>query len=353
MKNDPSRPRPVPPPFAKACHPSMLRRCPSHDYSSRQIYLVTLTTERRHPLFGHLEGDVDLPFLDPRSPHIVLSLLGEAVEQVFRGIPSYYPQVSVIQLQMMPDHLHVILFVKEQMDKTLGDVIRGAKIACNKEYRRLGFAPLPLSSAPRADQWDPEHPNRSHSDLFAPGYNDRLLHDGGQLQTWVNYLTDNPRRALVKHQHPDYFRVRQHVEYAGYEFSAIGNLFLLDRPVKLQVQCSRSMTAGEIDQKAREMAALPTEGTVLVSPSISPGEKAVMRAAFQAGLAEIILEENGFADMEKPVGGARFDACSRGQMLFLSPWRHHNDHRTIERMQCLQLNGLAAAICAFHRSPRA
>ena len=83
---------------------------------------------------------------------------------------------------------------------------------------------------------------------------------------------------------------------------------------------------------------------MLVSPSISPGEKAIMRAAFEAGFPAIILEENGYANLHKP-SGARFEACSRGQMLFLAPWPHHNERRDIERMQCIQLNALAALIC--------
>ena len=30
--------------------------------------------------------------------------------------------------------------------------------------------------------------------LFARGYNDKLLLREGQLETWIHYLNDNPRR---------------------------------------------------------------------------------------------------------------------------------------------------------------
>ena len=85
-------------------------------------------------------------------------------------------------------------------------------------------------------------------------------------------------------------------------------------------------------------------GAVLVSPSISPGEKAVMKAAFEHGYPIIILQENGFAPLAKP-GGRRFDACARGQLLMLAPWERHNERRDIKRGQCLELNDMAAAIC--------
>ena len=37
-----------------------------------------------------------------------------------------------------------------------------------------------------------------------------------------------------------------------------------------------------------------------MSPAISPGENAVMRAAFNEGLPLIYLQENGFTDLAKP-----------------------------------------------------
>ena len=40
-------------------------------------------------------------------------------------------------LQMMPDHLHAILFVREKMEKPLGKVVLGLKQACNKAFREL------------------------------------------------------------------------------------------------------------------------------------------------------------------------------------------------------------------------
>ena len=40
-------------------------------------------------------------------------------------------------LQMMPDHLHAILFVRAQMEKPLGKVLLGVKQACNQAFREL------------------------------------------------------------------------------------------------------------------------------------------------------------------------------------------------------------------------
>ena len=148
----------------------------------------------------------------------------------------------------------------------------------------------------------------------------------------------------MKRENPDLFRVQRDLMVAGQQFSAIGNRFLLDRPLLLQVQCSRRLTEEQIQEKKEQLLALARRGAVLVSPSISPGEKAIMRAAFNDGLPLIILQENGFTDLAKP-GGQRMEACQRGQLLLLAPWEHHNEQFTIRRSQCLQLNDLAKMIC--------
>ncbi len=86
-------------------------------------------------------------------------------------------------------------------------------------------------------------------------------------------------------------------------------------------------------------------GAVLVSPAISPGEKQVMRTAFDAGFSTIVLMENGFTTMSKPKGEL-FDACANGRLLMLSPWEHHNEKRAINATQCTQLNLMAIEICS-------
>lgn len=336
-------------PFAGEKKPSMLRRCVGHDYTRRQIYMITMVTEGRRPLFGQVVGKSAAPEGDADAPRIVLSELGQRVADEWWATSLHHPEVEVIALQMMPDHLHGILFVKEKMEKPLGMALRGFKQSCNRHYRELVLG-KPVSSVALSTQQekkDRRREDRSHGLLFARGYNDKLLLHSGQLETWLRYLADNPRRLLMKREHPDLFRVQRNVTAAGTSFSAIGNRFLLDRPVRLQVQCSRRLTEAEIQEKVKEYLTAARQGAVLVSPAISPGEKAVMRAAFDEGLPLIFLQENGFTDLAKP-GGARMEACARGQLLILAPWEHHNEALTISRGQCLKLNDFARLISDCH-----
>ena len=100
----------------------------------------------------------------------------------------------------------------------------------------------------------------------------------------------------------------------------------------------------EIQSEVAKYLTAARQGAVLVSPSISPGEKTIMRAAFEEGFPLIYLQENGFSNLAKP-GGARMEACAEGRLLILAPWEHHNEKIAIRRGQCLELNEIARRIC--------
>ena len=324
--------------FAGEKKSSMQRRCVDHDYTARRIYMITMVTEGRKPLFGKVVGRSEAIEPSEEAPRIELSPLGEAVEKIWQTIGNHHPEVKVVAIQMMPDHLHAILFVRVKMEKPLGKVILGVKQACNREFREV----MPEGVVAVAQQ----HAQRERNNglLFAKGFNDQILLRDRQLERWINYLKDNPRRLLMKRENPNLFRVQRGLEYAGLSFSAIGNRFLLEHPVKLQVQCSRSISDEELRAKLDDCLRAGRQGAVLVSPAISNGEKAIMRAAFEEGLPLIYLQENGFTDLAKP-GGKRMEACARGQLLILAPWEHHNERVTIKRGQCLELNEMARMIC--------
>lgn len=324
--------------FAGEKKPSMQRRCVDYDYTGRRMYMITMVTEGRKPLFGKVVGRSEAVEPSAEVPHIELSPLGEAVEQIWKTIGVHHPEVQVLALQMMPDHLHVVLFVKERLEKPLGKVLLGVKQACNQVFRQMMSESFVAVAQQHAGQ------SRGNGLLFTKGFNDQILFRDGQLEHWLHYVRDNPRRLLMKREHPELFRVQRGLTYAGLSFSAIGNRFLLERPMKLQVQCSRRMTEEELQAKLADCLKAARQGAVLVSPAISKGEKVIMRAAFDEGLPLIYLQENGFTDLAKP-GGKRMEACARGQLLILAPWEHHNEKMTIRRGQCLELNEMARAIC--------
>ena len=166
--------------FAGEKKPSMQRRCVDFDYTQRMMYMVTMTTEGRRPLFGKVMGRSDAPEGSAEAPRIELSELGQRVEACWHEIAVRYPQIELIVLQMMPDHLHGILFVRERLERPLGKVLLGFKQSCNKAFREVqsvdgvqSVAVLQQQTKPRQTKQD-----RYHGLLFAPGFCDKLpLHD--------------------------------------------------------------------------------------------------------------------------------------------------------------------------------
>ena len=302
----------------------MKQRCFCHDYYERGIYMITLEVEGRRPILGRLVGCA-----------VEKTPLGKSVEACWREIPRHHPEVQLLSCVVMPDHFHGLLFVKRRMSRHLGEVVRGFKIGCTKAYRAGPFGDAPFGCRP----YMADAPS-----LFAPGYHDRILTHRGQLKVLLRYIADNPRRLALIRQHPDYFTRINRLALAGRDYAAYGNPFLLNRPDRLQVQCSRRISPDALAAETERLLDAAERGAVLVSPCISPGEKAIARAALDAKLPLIALCENGFAPKFKPPG-LYFDACAEGRLLLLAPWPYHADRRRITREQCLALNAMAAEIC--------
>ncbi len=364
--------------YAGERQPSMKRRCLDHDYSQRGMYMVTLVTEGRRKLFGDVAGHSNAEPGSTGAPRMVLSELGKSVVRCWQSISEHYPEIKLIKLQMMPDHLHGILFVKAQLPVHLGQVISGFKAGCRKAEKALTAAGQATAAEPLSTEKAGEAAGQAavpaaaqtaaaaartaagaqlspqaaalpsqitpYRPLFAKGYNDLILRSYDELPTWQNYLRDNPRRLLMKRTRPEWLRPFFGLRIGSHTYSGIGNRALLTAPKLKSVRVSRRLNDQEVEAEVNRCLAEARMGTVLVSPAISPGEKRVMRAAFDAKLATIVIMENGFTPMSKP-HGEQFYACAEGSLLMLSPWEHHNEKKTINAEQCRQMNLMAIEIC--------
>lgn len=383
-KMDEKKPRNT---FAGAKQPSMKRRSNLNNYYGKHIYMLTLVVEGRRPVLGELvvgtengtKGD---------GAYIKLTPLGEAVTRCWKAIPLYHPEVKLLAFQMMPDHLHGVLFVQEETETHLGQVMSGFKAGCNKAYRELfgnrgegrleagiaeavpqptqslhsqeqgkegagqgnggaglgkeGAEPLPLPSEQRLKADD-----RRRGLLFERGYNDLIAKGYDMLPRLIGYVKDNPRRLAIRRAHKDLFRVHFGVQFGNHVFAAIGNQFLLEHPEKEQVQLSRRFSESEIAESVDYYLAKAAQGAVLVSPAISRGEKAVMRAALNARWPIIFITSWGFNEFSKP-GHQYYEACAEGRLLLLAPWPHQNERMALSRAMCMELNSMTEAVCNYN-----
>jgi len=367
--------------YASEKKPSMKRRDDNHDYTERRMYMITMEVVQRQPLFGTLVGNPFAANNSSEAPRIELSPLGKAVQDEWLGIPRYYPQIEVIAIQMMPDHMHGILFVRQRIPVHLSQVITGFKTGCNRLLRaatkpqhtekpsqQVATKPSQQAATKPSQQAatkpsqqavaPPQHSGESAPSaslqaaapsqlspqplprLFEPGFNDLILRSYDELEVWKNYLLDNPRRLLMKRARPEFLYPFFNLAYGPYVFNGIGNRALLSAPRRMNVRISRRLTPEQLEMEVARYLAAARSGTVLISPAISPGEKRVMRTAFDEGLPTVVIMENGFTPLSKP-HGEQFNACAEGRLLMLSPWEHHNERLHLTASMCQQMNIIA------------
>ena len=309
--------------YAKGKKSSMKRRMANRDYKGKGIYMITITTEHRNPIFGRLQfaGDASSPFIEH-------SIVGKMVSDECLNIHAQWPQIDIQLVQVMPDHVHILLQVTEPLPKHLGKIIAFFMLKTTQNYNKLCGVDIEKDGSLK---------------LWEKGYHDRIITNTEQLSAVKKYLWDNPLRLAIKRGRQELFN-QVGIEVCGHFFVSIGNRELLNAKRLLQVQCSRRLTEEEILDRVKNFLDEGKQGTVLVSPCISPGEKAVASAAVDNGIPLIVLLENGFSQYFKP-NGRHFNACASGKLLMLAPWEHHNERRTITREQCLQLNEMAKDLC--------
>jgi len=194
---------------------------------------------------------------------------------------------------------------------------------------------------PRPQPNRAKHP--AHGTIWEPNYNDRILLKKNQLQHWLAYLDDNPRRLLLKRQHPEYFSPLGRFLVADTPMRAMGNIALLTHRSMMALQCSRHLYQQEIDSLQRDFLALGQAGTFVISACISPGEQQIATACIEAGIPFIILLVHGFPPFYKPQP-LYLKACAEGRLLLLSPFEWQNEKITNMRQRCLYLNDLAFRI---------
>ena len=312
-----------------------LRRMEKHDYTSACIYLITVTTTDRKRVLDSLVGDT------PNTAAIEPTALGEYVVEAFRRIASETSKktgcrVQVLHYQIMPDHFHGILYVRDTLpaDYALGKIIAAWKSACSHA--------LWDDSSFRAQNFSSEKPA-----LFSRGFNDRILFRKGQLQTWIKYLDDNPRRLWLKKHFPD--RLRKVYDFVagkkGHQYTAVGNTFLVTWPERLQVRCHRNLTEEQVQEEVEKYMKEARRGTVLISPFISTAEKAVYDACYNEKLPMIHIVNRGLDGKFIYPSGRDLTGCSDGFMLVLAPYADYSAEtaaKRITRAQCLNLNDFAA-----------
>ena len=346
------------------------------------IYHITFVVTGRQPLLGELAIDHDEPRCLPTD-------LGRAISHDLDEIQQRRPYVRLLAKQLMPDHIHVLLYVTDDCSVSIKEIARGMRqgwrqmattvsidpqMPSAEEYKQIpkGVTQMPTGVAqmPSAEEYkqmpkgETQMPSAeeykqmpkgvaqmtsaeeykqmpkggtqmpkgvtqmpdtgTHQPLFETPFFRTLAHKG-QLDTMIQYIHDNPRRAMLKQQNPDLFTLRRDTRVGELCFTSLGNLFLLDYPEKQPIICSRTLSEQQITAQQTDALYQAKNGCITVTAAISPGERQIARAVREAGAPLIILLKDGFPKAGDPhekyykPGGVYFEACAAGRLLLLEP----------------------------------
>lgn len=275
-----------------------------------------------------------LPALSqPGAPHIELSPLGIKVKESLKRMPQVEPKIELVCYSIMPNHIHFIIAVRGELSRPIGTIIRSFMGATSRSLHMLkaeGKIQWNSAAASIARKASTEKPS-----LWQPGYCIGICHTEQKLHTRIGYVMENPFFGILETERHDFMKRTMMLTIKGRRYSGYGNMLLLKEPDRLQVFCHRNhpvthepyhLTQDFREEKQAILNAA-SDGVVIVTPGISPGEADIMWSVLQNGgnVINIQQEEIPISDKWHPEKERRI-YCSQGQMLVLSV--HDLPHQT-------------------------
>lgn len=291
------------------------KRAHAHNYHAPFIYHIILKKDDRCESFGAVAGDARIAPGVKGCATINESALGRCIAKTIINFPALFPILQIYQFMVMPDHVHILLRVKEwseyHLDFYIGQLVDNI---CG---------------------------NYLKENIFLPGYCDKPLLLGRSLDGLFRYIRENPHRLAMRLQFPQFFRRTRKLIIGNRHYEAYGNLFLLRNPDKEAVKIRRASSLEEIEQKKSLWLSVAKKGTVLVSPFISKDEKVVRKEAEQLGAKIILITHEAFPERFKPAAHD-FELCQQGHLLIISLGLPPKS--ILSRRDCLDMNNLAKQI---------
>ena len=214
-----------------------LKRSTSTNYYEGYFF-ITLNTRDYAPILSYISGRPDAPEGAPDAPRCEYTELGRKVMAVWQTVPRFHPQVEIIAAEAMPDHFHGLLRLKAGNRKHLGRIVNGFMIACTHEYwdtvgikwRDMKKDPNKSDRDASRDWYDRDHTRSFRGpSLFVRGYNDMEAVTPEQVQTKLQYIREQARRALIKGTLRDRFHIHRSCKARGWTLDAIRRGLRADR----------------------------------------------------------------------------------------------------------------------------
>ena len=163
-------------------------RIKNYDYASDGYYFITICTKNKIEYFGEIING-----------KMVLNECGKIADQCWREIPEHFPDASLDEYIIMPNHIHGILIIKMPaagaqnfvplrqtnefqhiIPRSLGSIIRGFKIGVTKWRRQNNYD----------FEWQ-------------KNYYDHIIRDKKSLDKIREYIRNNPPQWELDKNNPE------------------------------------------------------------------------------------------------------------------------------------------------------
>ena len=115
-------------------------RLQEFDYNTTGAYFITICTDQRRQILSHIVG-VDV-LGDPQNVELLPH--GMVADKYIKQMNGFYENITVDQYVIMPNHIHLVLFVRgdgsprtstpTRQTTTVSHFVSTFKRFCNKEY---------------------------------------------------------------------------------------------------------------------------------------------------------------------------------------------------------------------------
>ena len=198
------------------------------DYKSPYFYMVTLK---------RLKGLAAFSEIGPKG--LIENEITRAFTTVIRSFHSKWRCLDEISpFVVMPDHLHLLIKIKETPDRVaLGVIVSQLAKALRAEYWRI------VAADAATGKTLPLPP------IFESEWHDWIVKKTGQLAAFRRYIRENPARAWLRRQNSHYFQSIREVDFLGRRWFGYGNLEILKLPV---VHAFKGHRATPLDSRAAQ-----------------------------------------------------------------------------------------------------
>lgn len=134
-----------------------LPRMKGFDYATPTAYFVTICTHNKKCIFGQ---------------PAFLNQWGKQAQEAILRLPVHFPDISVEKYVVMPNHIHMLLFLKENNHYTVSDIVGAYKSEISRSI----------------------HQQHAETPVWQKSFHDHIIRTQTEWEKIWNYIELNPEK---------------------------------------------------------------------------------------------------------------------------------------------------------------